>query len=121
MKNDLIYYELKRIIERMNYEADAVVVEGLRDEKALIRLGFKNKIIKCAMHDIAEIEGFTEKCSSIAILTDFDEHGKKLNRSISSYLQCRGIKVRGFYRKKIREVLKNRNTIESINNLCDAI
>ncbi len=111
--------ELKNIINSLNSEIDVIIVEGEKDRKALIKAGFKKDIIKCSSLSLAEIENKMSEISKnkklrVAIFTDFDEKGKEMNKLFVSHFQGIGIKINSFYRNKIKEIMGERKTIESL-------
>lgn len=112
---------LSETISKMNYDVDAVIVEGRRDRKALRSMGFSKTVIDCSSLTFEEVfEKLADSgAKSVALLTDFDGHGRELFSGISEALERRGIKIKSLYRKKIKEVLdeKNMKTIEAMNNL----
>jgi 5S rRNA maturation endonuclease (ribonuclease M5) len=99
---------------------DAVLVEGMQDEKTLQHLGFKKPILRCSKqphNDLVDL--IADKFSAIVILTDFDEEGTFLNKRFVKLLEEKGVQVDRFYRKRIFKLLRNVNifTIEGIYNL----
>lgn len=125
-KRDEIIFEeeklfyIKKIIREMNKELDAIIVEGKRDEDAFLSLGFEKKIIKCSSKDLEEIEKDIKRLKKenskikIAILTDFDEKGRNLNKKIKAYLQSKGFIIENFYRNKIKEIAFDIREIEDL-------
>jgi len=117
-----VYTELKKIVQKMNCTIEAVIVEGMRDSKAIRLLGFENDIIKCSSSRFSHtefVENLSKKYFTITILTDFDKHGMMLNKKLSSDLRQKRVKVNNIYRKQIKDILKQNSmrTIESINKL----
>lgn len=117
-----VYTELKKIVQKMNYTIEAVIVEGMRDSKAIRLLGFENDIIKCSSIRFSHtefVENLSKKYFTITILTDFDKHEMMLNKKLSSDLRQKRVKVNNIYRKQIKDILKQNSmrTIESINKL----
>jgi len=114
--------EIKNIINSLNSEVDLIIVEGEKDKRALIKAGFKKEIIKCSSLSLAEIEERIFEISKnkklrVAILTDFDEKGKEMNKLFVSHFQGIGIKINSFYRNKIKEIMEKRNMIESLGKI----
>ncbi len=77
-----------------------VVVEGLKDKRALEELGivrifFLKKPLFAAVEEIAEHE------KEVVLLTDLDVEGKKLYHRLSVDLQKHGVKINN----KLREFL----------------
>lgn len=112
---------LSEIISNMNSDIDVALVEGKRDRKALRSLGFYKPIINCSSLTGEEVvEKLIDlEAKYIALLTDFDSHGRGLFKGLTETIERRGIRIKSLYRKKIKEVLdeKNMKTIEAMNNL----
>ncbi|MEM2876224.1 MAG: toprim domain-containing protein [Candidatus Bathyarchaeia archaeon] len=116
-----IYKDLEALAWEMNSAVDAAVVEGMHDRITLKALGFKMPILSlscgCSFNQIVEeVMGRFEK---VAILTDFDEEGEKVNRRLTGMMECRGVKVDRFYRRSFRKLMKEvgLTTLESIHKL----
>ena len=116
-----IYRELENIISEMNYLVDGVIVEGPHDKKTLRFLGYDGPILMCSKKftQVRLVDIIVKKFSEVVVLTDFDEAGESLNKTISSKLSNRRIKVNSIYRRKIRTLLKKTRitTIEGIYRL----
>ena len=69
-----------------------VVVEGIKDKKALDKLGIKN-IITLKKPLYAVIEDIVESGKECIILTDLDKKGKQLYARLSSKLKQFGVKI----------------------------
>ncbi len=111
------YRELEDLASEMNYAIDAVVVEGSHDKKTFKLLGFKKPILMCSKLSNNQLTDIAaKKFSKVVILTDFDEEGIRLNKSLSKLFEKRGIKVDNFFRRKFYKLLKElrMSTIESI-------
>ena len=81
--------DLERELEKAKHKV--VLVEGMKDKKALESLGFK-KIITLKNRPLFEvIESIQEK--EIVLLNDLDAEGKKLFSVLRKGLQRRGIKI----------------------------
>ena len=119
--NEITLYDIEDLFSRMNSDVDVAVVEGKRDRRALRENGFQKPIIECSSMSGFEVvqEILDMNAQTAVVLTDFDEHGRKLFSEISKGLEMRGIKLKSIYRKKIKEILDTRNmkTIESLYNL----
>ena len=75
---------------------DVVVVEGNRDFKALRNLGFKGKVevfSKLGLSDAEFASNIASMYSSVLLLTDYDEEGRRISRSLSTLLERGGTKV----------------------------
>lgn len=109
--------ELRRLVKRMQQDVDAVVVEGPRDREALRSAGFEKPVRLCVTADglVAFARSISE--DRVAILTDFDTEGKKLNGRLRDLLA--GKRVCTIWRKEFGKLLteRGRRDIESLNNL----
>ena len=80
--------ELEQVTENIDKNVDAVIVEGYSDKEVLEKLGFEGKIFQSAEKTI---EGLVEDVSrgsdKVAVLTDFDSHGKKQGKEITHELR----------------------------------
>lgn len=77
-----------------------VIVEGMKDKKALEELGFTNVVFLKNKPLYEFVESIEEK--EVIILTDFDVKGKKLFMVLRRQLQRRGIKVDNKLRFSLR-------------------
>lgn len=110
---------LHELLMEMDQRVDVIVVEGKRDREALRSAGIESPIKPCAHATtldrcISELEG-----ESIAILTDFDEHGKRLNGRFRDRLPDDRVEPR--WRRELGLILtqRGRYDIESLNNIFD--
>lgn len=92
-----------------------VIVEGIRDKKALEALGFSR------IHVINEsfYETAMKFSGTVLVLTDFDPEGEEIARKLSVLLRKTGCHVNSILRKKLRRLfIKNKiNTVEALGNL----
>ena len=93
MDLDDLYLEIE------NCKDSIVLVEGPKDKRSLEKLGFTNVtyLNKPLFHVVEDMEG----CEEIMILTDLDEHGRKLYKYFYSEFTRRGIRVNNRLRLKI--------------------
>ena len=100
--------ELQNLLNELEYMVSTVIVEGLRDVKALRELGFKGQIDVCSQLSVSEPE-FSEILSrnnkSVLILTDYDEKGKKINRHLTKLLERQGVKVEVGLRRQFGRIM----------------
>jgi len=97
------YDELKQTIDEFleltkKYEDFLIIVEGIKDKRALAELGF-SRIATLNKPLYAVAESVEEK--RVVILTDLDSEGKKLYRQLKSALNERGV----FVDDKLRNLL----------------
>ena len=86
-------------LEKLKEESKekVVLVEGIKDKKALESLGIKNIItLKKPLYAVAEqIQKTGKEC---IIMLDLDKEGKKLYSKINSYLSQLGVKIDNSFR-----------------------
>ena len=79
--------QLQAEVEKIDRDVDAAIVEGWSDKKALRKLGFESKIFLSAERTIEDLaEDVIRGADRVAVLTDFDEHGKEQSKKISQAL-----------------------------------
>lgn len=103
--------ELLDIIER--FKSHLVIVEGIKDRRALQELGFKkivilNKPLYAIVEEVVETGAKT-----VLILTDLDKEGKKLYSYLYKHLTERGVKIDN----KLREYLFKETQLRQIEGL----
>lgn len=80
--------ELEQVTEKVDKNVDAAVVEGFSDKKVLEKLGFSGKIFLSAERTLEDlVEDISRGSDKVAVLTDFDSHGKEQNHEIARRLQ----------------------------------
>lgn len=81
---------LEALAEKIDRDVDSIIVEGFSDKEMMQKLGFTGKIFLSAERDLEDlVEDVARGAEQVAVLTDFDGHGKKLNREISRQLEKR--------------------------------
>jgi 5S rRNA maturation endonuclease (ribonuclease M5) len=113
--------KLEEIVEKISCDVDSVIVEGWADKKVIQELGFEGKIFLSAERTHEDlIEDISRGSESVAVLTDFDSHGKEEAREISRKLQ-EEIDVIRSARKEFGAQLtsKDRRAVEDIKPLFD--
>ncbi len=82
--------QLEAVVEKLDRDVDAAIVEGFMDKQVLVRLGFTGKVFLSAERSLESLVEDVERGSErVAVLTDFDNHGKDQNRKICHELQGR--------------------------------
>lgn len=108
--------ELESITEKLNRDLDAIIVEGFSDRRAMRKLGFEKKIFESAERDLELLaEDIERGADRVAILTDFDSHGKEENRKLRQLLQDR-VDVLGSARREFGKQLtgEGRMAVEDV-------
>jgi 5S rRNA maturation endonuclease (ribonuclease M5) len=98
---------LTALVSQLNAELDEgalVVVEGVRDERALQHLGFKGRTFKLChtRNSLSAVMAEAESHSKVILLLDYDMKGRNLTRKVASMLQNRGMNVDTSFRREIR-------------------
>lgn len=109
--------DLRELLQRMDRQVDAVVVEGPNDEAALRRVGVETPIHTCSQTN--GLAGFASSLpgEQIAILTDYDDPGQRLNAKLRAYIPDARVDPR--WRRELGLLLtqRGRYDIESLNNV----
>jgi 5S rRNA maturation endonuclease (ribonuclease M5) len=80
--------QLEQVIRKIDRDVDSIIVEGYCDKKVMEKLGFEGRIFLSAERTIEDLtEDVTRASKRVAILTDFDQHGKEENKKILQELQ----------------------------------
>ena len=104
------------LIEKLKDSKKIIIVEGLKDKRALTIFGLKN-IITLKKPLYAVVEEAASKGKDAAILTDLDRQGKLLYSKLNSGLQSNGVRVDNqlrnflFRKTKIRQIEGLRNYV----------
>ena len=100
---------LSHFIEKLNHEEDAlVVVEGLRDAKALRDSGFDGEIFMlCHKQNVSKLESEASKHRKTILLLDNDSEGKKLSARTEKILRGR-VKLDMYYQKELLPASKGK-------------
>ncbi|UCE10130.1 MAG: toprim domain-containing protein [Candidatus Thorarchaeota archaeon] len=117
-KNERALVEILTSVDS-RYENLVIVVEGIRDERVLRKLGVKGRIIKTQagrarpelIDEIAEQAG---KNGEVLVLTDFDQGGIELAKFITKDLEPHKVKVLVRLRRRIRNLMGNLRAIEEL-------
>jgi len=80
--------ELEKLTEKLDRDVDSLIVEGSSDKRVMEKLGFAGKIFLSAERAIEDlVEDVSRRAEKVAVLTDFDEHGKERGKEISRALE----------------------------------
>ena len=111
--------EVRGLLAAMDRAVATIVVEGKRDEQALEKLGVNTQIVACAQAiDLLELARSIDG-EPIAILTDYDAHGRDLNGTLREYLPDGRVDPR--WRRELGLLLTQQGhyDIESLNGISD--
>ena len=104
--------EIEEVIEKIREEEPIIIVEGIKDKKALEAFQIKNIIILNGKDIWNRIEQTVEKNRKetkereFLILTDFDKKGKELYGKIAKNLDKLGAKINKEYREFFQKKTK---------------
>lgn len=114
-----LQHDVEELIAAMDEDVDCAIVEGGNDRDALRRAGFTGSIETCSETDgfVAFAKRVARTYDRVAILTDYDEEGKELNRKLQAYIP--GSRNRKRWRKELGKILTDhgRRDIEAITNV----
>ena len=123
MHNYEIAAQLNAHIQEIAERNNIVIVEGIKDKRALEELGITNILVlnKRPLYAVVErVAVITDKTKeltgekiSAVILTDLDKTGKKLYGRLNSDLQSFGVRVDN----KFREFLFNQTKLRQIEGM----
>lgn len=105
--------ELMAEIKKLRQSGKAVIVEGIKDKRALEKFGIKRVFTLSRKPIYAVIEEVSDKHKEVVILTDLDKEGKQLFGRLNTGLQHLGVKVD----KKFREFLFKKTKLRQIEGL----
>jgi len=111
--------KLIEVTDRLDRDLDALIVEGFCDKQVMRKLGFEGKIFLSAERKTELLAEDVERgAEKVAVLTDFDSHGKEQNRKIRQQLQDK-VDVLNSAREEfgIQLTSTGRRTVEDIEPL----
>jgi len=92
MKEEIVE-RIERTLEKIREiasEGIPILVEGKKDEEVLRTLGVEGRIIKVSQQSLNTLIDQLYGCRRVLILTDFDEKGEKIAKTLSSFLEIGG-------------------------------
>ncbi len=113
---------LTRLLGELETLVDVVIVEGPRDLEALRQLGFRGVISIFSQVGVPNadfIDATSREHGSVAILTDFDEEGRKIDLALSEGFERRGLRVEKELRHEMGRIMAALRVyaIESLDNV----
>ena len=121
--NSQVVESLSLFIRKLNDEVDAlVVVEGLRDSKALRDSGFDGAIFMlCHNQNVSKLEAEASKFRKTILLLDNDSEGKKLAERTRRILSGR-VKIDLYYQKELLPASRGKiRHIEELSNYASKV
>jgi 5S rRNA maturation endonuclease (ribonuclease M5) len=114
--------KIRANLHDLNITTDLIIVEGIRDVKAIRELGYIGRIdvithSRVSFPDLAT--DISESANKVLVLTDFDESGMKQADRLTSLLEGIGVKVDKEKRRILGKLFRATGikTIESIDNI----
>ncbi|MDF1557087.1 MAG: hypothetical protein P1P80_02730 [ANME-2 cluster archaeon] len=109
--------ELIQDLRQWSDEGAAIIVEGMRDIRALRELGITGPIMLGTQKALLELcEEVAREYSNVIVLTDWDNKGEKLARLMEGFLNNAGAVVNTDIRERIKALVKKRiKDIESLD------
>jgi len=112
--------EFDQWLEKLKKENKLILVEGIKDKRALESLGLTN-IITLRQKPLFQIaEEVAEQAKDAIILTDLDKEGKKLFSKLSTDVQKLGVRVDNRFREFLFKETKLRQ-IEGIKRYAEKL
>ena len=113
---------LTRLLGELETLVDVVIVEGPRDLEALRLLGFRGEVSlfsQVGIPDADFMDTASREYGSVAILTDFDEEGRKIDFALSEGFERRGLRVEKELRYEMGRIMAALRVyaIESLDNV----
>ena len=119
----VLYMENRIAVEgflnKLSKTGKLVIVEGVKDKKALQSFGVKNI---CCLNDrplYKMIESVASANKEVIILTDLDREGRKLYGKLRTQLQFLGVEVDNYFREFLFRNTRIRQ-VEGLAGLCPA-
>ena len=111
---------LEELISALKEASDrgaVIIVEGMRDEKALRALGIEGPVIMASRRPALDLaERAARRYSEVVILTDWDEKGDEIAYNLKRHLRSAGarfdVDIRGRLRRLVKKEIKD---VESLS------
>ena len=104
---------LDQWLDKLRTEQPTILVEGMKDKQALLKLGLSHVISLRARPLYQVVEHIATITRTCLILTDLDNEGKKLYAHLRTELQKHGIKIDD----RFRHYLFKETTLRQIEGL----
>lgn len=99
--------ELRQWLEALNASPKPIIVEGIKDKAALVKLGIKAERIKTLSKPLfAVAEDIAKNSKKAIILTDLDPEGKKLYMTLKRDLTRQGVEIDNKFREQLFRLSK---------------
>ncbi|MCX6669200.1 MAG: topoisomerase [Methanothrix sp.] len=113
--------ELISSLKEVSLQGAAIIVEGRRDEQALRALGLKGPVIMASRRSALHLaEDAARSFAQIVLLTDWDEKGDEMAKTIELHLRSAGsrpdLEIRSRLKKLVKKEIKD---VESLSFYVD--
>jgi len=83
-------------------EGAAILVEGQRDRRALVDLGYSGRILTRISLSSTRVDASLSGVKSVIILTDMDKEGRKLAARYMGFFMPKGVKTSMSQRRRLK-------------------
>lgn len=113
---DALEEQISALVEASGKGA-AIIVEGMRDERALRALGIRGPVIMASRRPALELaEDAARRYREIVVLTDWDLKGDEMALKIDQYLRMAGVRPDMDIRSRLKKLVKKEiKDVESLS------
>jgi 5S rRNA maturation endonuclease (ribonuclease M5) len=112
---DALEEQISALLEA-SHKGAALIVEGMRDERALRALGVSGPVIMASRRPALELaEDTARKYKEIVVLTDWDLKGDEMALKIEQHLRSSGVRADMEIRSKLKKLV--RKEIKDVESL----
>jgi 5S rRNA maturation endonuclease (ribonuclease M5) len=112
---DALEEQISALLEA-SHNGAAIIVEGMRDERALRSLGVSGPVIMASRRPALELaEDTARKYKEIIVLTDWDLKGDEMALKIEQHLRSSGVRADMEIRSKLKKLV--RKEIKDVESL----
>lgn len=112
---DALEEQISSLMEA-SFKGAAIIVEGMRDERALRALGISGPVIMASRRPALELaEDAARRYGEIVVLTDWDLKGDEMALKIEQHLRSAGVRADMEIRSKLKKLV--RKEIKDVESL----
>lgn len=100
------YKRFELLIDKLREFDGVIIVEGLRDEVALRKLGVRAEVIRLSRLPLSEVALIASQYHEVMILTDLDRKGEELAKKLTQYLEGYKCRVDTETRRELKMIAK---------------
>ena len=100
------YKRFELLIDKLREFDGAIIVDGLRDEVALRKLGVRAEVIRLSRLPLSEVALIASQYHEVMILTDLDRKGEELAKKLTQYLEGYKCRVDTETRRELKMIAK---------------